>query len=180
MFDNLFSMAQCTQTEGENMFKVENDKMINYQRIQLKFSKLMKHLLFYIPFKIYKHGFISIDFIALIYELFDNPQYDMIHIGCNIYCYTPSLYLLYKINTINTQHFHCKQKKIPIRCKTVLLTGQQFIDLLPAIKLLTDGPIFIGSISNGILTSQCRVDVLIRGLDGLNLENILWICEWKE
>ena len=29
--------------------------------------------------------------------------------------------------------------KIPIRCITVLLTGQQFIDLLPAVELLTDG-----------------------------------------
>ena len=42
--------------------------------------------------------------------------------------------------------------KIHIRCKTVLLTGQQFIDLLPAIEqLLTDGLIFIGSISHVIL-----------------------------
>ena len=41
--------------------------------------------------------------------------------------------------------------KIHIRCKTVLLTGQQFIDPLPAIELLTDGLIFIGSISHVIL-----------------------------
>ena len=34
--------------------------------------------------------------------------------------------------------------KIPIICKTVLLTGQQFIDLLSAIELLTNGLIFIG------------------------------------
>ena len=30
-----------------------------------------------------------------------------------------------------------KKKEIPICCKTVLLNGQQFIDLLPAIELLT-------------------------------------------
>ena len=35
-------------------------------------------------------------------------------------------------------------------CKTLLLTGQQFINLLPAIELLTDGLIFIGSISHMI------------------------------
>ena len=35
--------------------------------------------------------------------------------------------------------------KIPTSCKLiVLLTGQQFIDLLHAIELLTDGLIFIG------------------------------------
>ena len=28
--------------------------------------------------------------------------------------------------------------KIPTSCKTDLLTGQQFIDILPAIELLTD------------------------------------------
>ena len=38
--------------------------------------------------------------------------------------------------------------KIPTSCKTDLLTGQQFIDLLPAIELLTDGLIFIGSTSH--------------------------------
>ena len=40
--------------------------------------------------------------------------------------------------------------KIPTSCKTDLLTGQQFIDLLPAIELLTDGLIFIGSLSHVI------------------------------
>ena len=44
---------------------------------------------------------------------------------------------------------------ISVSCKTVLLTGQQFIYLLLAIELLTDGLIFIGSIFNLILTSQC-------------------------
>ena len=43
--------------------------------------------------------------------------------------------------------------KIPTSCKTDLLTGQLFIDLLPAIELLTDGLIFIGSTSHVILTS---------------------------
>ena len=42
--------------------------------------------------------------------------------------------------------------KIPTSCKTDLLTGQQFIDLLPAIELVADGLIFIGSISHVILT----------------------------
>ena len=56
--------------------------------------------------------------------------------------------------------------KIPIGFKTVLLTGQQFIDLCPAIELLTDGLIFIGSIRNVILTSQRQDVVPILGLDG--------------
>ena len=43
---------------------------------------------------------------------------------------------------------------VPNSRKTVLLTSQQFIDLLPAIELLTDCFIFIGSISHMILTSQ--------------------------
>ena len=49
-------------------------------------------------------------------------------------------------------------KKIPIRCKTVLLTSQRFIDLLRAIELLTDGLIFIGSIlkSHGIDVTMSR------------------------
>ena len=50
---------------------------------------------------------------------------------------------LYEINAINTQNFDSYQK-IPIRCITVLLTGQQFIDILPTIELLNDGLIFIG------------------------------------
>ena len=35
----------------------------------------MKDLLLYIPYKICKHSLISIDFIALVYEHFDNPSY---------------------------------------------------------------------------------------------------------
>ena len=54
---------------------------------------------------------------------------------------------------------------IPTSCKTNLLTGQQFIDLLPAIELLTDGLNFIGSLSHVILTSQCQNVVPILGLD---------------
>ena len=57
-------------------------------------------------------------------------------------------------------------KKNPIRCKTVLLIGQQFIDLLPATELLTGDLIFIGQISHVLLTSQCRGVVQILGLDG--------------
>ena len=63
--------------------------------------------------------------------------------------FTQSFFLLYKINKINTQHFDVN-KKIPICCKTILLTGQQIIHLLPAIELLTDGLNFIGSISHMI------------------------------
>ena len=32
-------------------------------------------MLFYNPYKIFKHGLISIDFIASVYELFDYPSY---------------------------------------------------------------------------------------------------------
>ena len=35
-------------------------------------SKLIKHLSLYIPYKICKYGLKSIDFIASVYELFDN------------------------------------------------------------------------------------------------------------
>ena len=48
--------------------------------------------------------------------------------------------------------------KIPTSYKTDLLTGQQFIDLLPAIELLTDDLNFIGSLSHVILTSKRRPD----------------------
>ena len=48
-------------------------------------------------------------------------------------------------------------KRIPIHCITGLLTGQQFVDLLPAIELLTDYLIFIGLTSHVILTSAVIV-----------------------
>ena len=51
-----------------------DDKMINYQRIYLNFSLLIKQMLFYISCKICKHNLISIDFMASVYELFDNPS----------------------------------------------------------------------------------------------------------
>ena len=54
---------------------VYDDKMINYQRILLNFSQLIKNVLFYNPYKIGKPSLISIDFIASVYELFDNPSY---------------------------------------------------------------------------------------------------------
>ena len=41
--------------------------------------------------------------------------------------------------------------KFPLCCITVLLTGQQFIDLLPATELLTDGLIYLGSTIHIIL-----------------------------
>ena len=51
-----------------------DDKTINYQRIYLNFSLLIKQMLFYISCKICKHNLISIDFMASVYELFDNPS----------------------------------------------------------------------------------------------------------
>ena len=65
---------------------------------------------------------------------------------------------MYNILTINN--------KIPTSCKTDLLTGQQFINLLPAIELLTYGLIFIGSLRYMLLKSQCQNVVPILGLDG--------------
>ena len=71
--------------------------------------------------------------------------------------------------------------KIPTSCKTDLLTGQQFIDILPAIELLIDGLIFIGSPSHVIFTSQCQNVVPILGIDGRRyLKHLMDICEWKK
>ena len=71
--------------------------------------------------------------------------------------------------------------KIPTSCKTNLLTGQQFIDLLPTVELLTDGLIFIGSLSHLILMSQCQNVVLILRLYELvYLKHLMNICEWKK
>ena len=55
-----------------HVLKVFDDKMIVYQRIWLKFPQPIKHLLFCFPYKNCKYSLISIDFIATIYELFDN------------------------------------------------------------------------------------------------------------
>ena len=70
----------------------------------------------------------------------------------------------------------------PTNCKTDLLTGQQFIDLLlPAIELLTDSLILIGSLSHVILTSQCQNVIPILRLDGRGyLKHLMDICEWKK
>ena len=54
---------------------VFDNKMINYQCIWLKFYQHVEHLLFYISYKICKQSLMSIDFIASVYELFDNPSY---------------------------------------------------------------------------------------------------------
>ena len=62
----------------------------------------------------------------------------------HFFSYIKAIQYIHNILTVNN--------KIPISCETVLLTGQQFIDLLPAIELLTDGIIFIGSIRHVILT----------------------------
>lgn len=65
---------------------------------------------------------------------------------------------------MSTRHFDFNYT-IYICCKTVLLTGQEFIDLLPFNHLLTDGLIFIGSIRNSMLASQCQGVVEIYGRD---------------
>ena len=49
----------------------------------------------------------------------------------HFFSYIKATQLIHNILTVNN--------KIPRSCKTVLLTGQQVIDLLPAIELLTDG-----------------------------------------
>ena len=67
--------STATAPGDHTMQFVFDDKMINYQRILLNFSQLIKNLLFYNPYKICKHSLISIDFIASVYELFDNPSY---------------------------------------------------------------------------------------------------------
>ena len=52
------------------------DRMINYQRIWLKFFQLLvQRLLFYIPYKICTHSLISIDFMVSVCQLFDKPPY---------------------------------------------------------------------------------------------------------
>ena len=69
----------------------------------------------------------------------------------------------------------------PNCCKTDLLTGQQFIDLLPAIDLLTDGLIFIGSLSHVIFMSQCQNLIPILRIDGQGyLKHLMDICKWKK
>ena len=54
---------------------VFDDKMINFQHIWLKFSQLIKNLLFSNSYKICQHSLISIDFIASVLERFDNLSY---------------------------------------------------------------------------------------------------------
>ena len=56
--------------------------------------------------------------------------------------------------------------------KKIILTGQQFIDLLSAIELLTDGFIFFRLISHVILMSQCRGIVHILRVDETSNEYI--------
>ena len=81
-----FSVLYCTRCEtswnstatapgNHTMYFVFDDKMIYHQRFWLKFSQLIKHLLFYIPHKICKHSLDNINFIASVYELSDNPSY---------------------------------------------------------------------------------------------------------
>ena len=48
------------------------------------------------------------------------------------------------------------------------MTSQQFIELLPAIKLLTDGLIFIGGISHVIVTSQFS-DLMYKDIENMDL-----------
>ena len=56
------SWNSAPTTPGDHtMLFVFNDQMIKNQRIWLKFSQLIKHLLFYIPFKFCKHSLNSIN-----------------------------------------------------------------------------------------------------------------------
>ena len=48
--------------------------------------------------------------------------------------------------------------KKTIRCIAALLTGEQFIDLLPAIELLTDGLIFIDLTNHVIWRHNIKVE----------------------
>ena len=58
-------------------------------------------------------------------------------------------------NTYNKKPSQVRYKP-KICCITVLFSGQQFIDPLPAIELLTDDLIFISSTNHVILTSQYK------------------------
>ena len=74
-------------------------------------------------------------------------KYVWFHISSLFYPYINTI--IHNILTID--------KKISILFSiTALLTGQQFIELLPAIERFTDGLIFIGSMSHVILTSECQ------------------------
>ena len=53
--------SPLTTLGDHTMLFVFNDKMIKNQRIWLKFSQLIIHLLFYIPFKFCKHSLNSIN-----------------------------------------------------------------------------------------------------------------------
>ena len=65
----------ATAPGDHTMYFVFDDKMINYHRIyKVNFLRLIKLLLDYILYKICKHSLNSIDFIASVYELFNNPR----------------------------------------------------------------------------------------------------------
>ena len=65
-----------TETPGyHTILIVFDNSIINYQRIELNFSQLIKHLLFYISLEICKHSLIKIDFITSVYEPCDNLSY---------------------------------------------------------------------------------------------------------
>ena len=81
------------------------------------------------------------------------------------------------IHNILTSHYW---PKISICRITVLLTSQQFIKLLPTIKLLTNGLIFIGPISHVILMSKCLGVVQILGLDGQGYWKHWYVSEKSE
>ena len=72
--------------------------------------------------------------------------------------------------------------KIPTSCKTDLLTGQQFIGLLPIYCPLSNcWPMALFSLVHVILTSQCQKVVPILALDGRGyLKHLMDIFEWKK
>ena len=79
-FDVVERYGSETAPVDHNIPIVLDDKMINNQRIWLKFSPLIKHLLCFISYKICMHNLVRIDFIASVYELFDNPRIS----GCSM------------------------------------------------------------------------------------------------
>ena len=67
-----YSMA--TAQDNHTKCFVFDDILLNYQHVWLKFLQYFMFLLFYIPFKICKPSFNSIDIMAVVYKSFDNPS----------------------------------------------------------------------------------------------------------
>ena len=69
----------------------------------------------------------------------------------NMYCYTPSFFLLYKSNTINTKHFGCLQQN-PYSLQNCSIDQSTVHRSIARYQTVDRWPyIFIGSISHVIL-----------------------------